>query len=65
MYGFTRESVDLEAIRKRIAKMTDDRLVRYGKSAAFMAKRDDRETWKVQLNEARRSGNGGIPSTTT
>jgi hypothetical protein len=52
MYDFTTETVDFEAIRARIAKMTDQAM-RYGKSAAFMAKRSDRETWRVQLNGAR------------
>jgi hypothetical protein len=30
MYGFTRDDVDLEAIRERIAMMTDQQLVTYG-----------------------------------
>jgi len=53
MYGFTRENINLDTIRERIAKMTDDQLLAYGKSAASMAERSDRETWKVQLAEAR------------
>jgi ATP-dependent DNA ligase len=63
MYDFTREEIDLEKIRARLRKMTDDQLVRYGKSAAFMAKRDDRETWRVQLNEARAEWKRRHPST--
>jgi hypothetical protein len=42
MYGFTREDINLEAIRERIARMTDQQLVAYGKSASFMAKRSVR-----------------------
>jgi hypothetical protein len=53
MYDFTREDINLEAIRERIKKMTDDQLLGYGRSAAWMAERNDRETWKVQLAEAR------------
>jgi hypothetical protein len=40
--------------------MMDDQLVRYGKSAAFMASRSDRETWRV-LEEAR----GGVAAATS
>jgi hypothetical protein len=53
MYGFTGKNVDLEAIRERIAKMNDEALERYGRSAAWLAENDDRETQKVQLAEAR------------
>jgi hypothetical protein len=37
MYNFTRESIDLEAIRARLARMSDRELVKYGQSAAWMA----------------------------
>jgi hypothetical protein len=30
MYNFTREDIDLEAIRARIAQMTDTELLKYG-----------------------------------
>jgi hypothetical protein len=58
MHEFTREDVDLEAIRERLRKMTDDQLTRYGKSAAYMAdpvaqRGQVRETYRVQLAEAR------------
>jgi hypothetical protein len=33
--------------------MTDDQLMAYGRSAAWLAARNDRETWCVQLEEAR------------
>lgn len=53
MYGFTREDIDLEKIRSRLARMRDDDLLAYGKAAAFLAKRSNDESWKVQLREAR------------
>jgi hypothetical protein len=34
MYNFTREDIDLEAIRARLARMTDAELEKYGQSAA-------------------------------
>ena len=52
MYNLTREDIDLEAIRARIAQMTDAELVKYGQSAAWMAEHNDRATWRVQLEEA-------------
>jgi hypothetical protein len=33
--------------------MTDAELLKYGKSAAWMAAHNDRATWQVQLEEAR------------
>jgi hypothetical protein len=53
VYGFTRDTIDLERIRARIKKMTDEQLTAYGRSAASMVERSDRETWRVQLEEAR------------
>ena len=53
MYNLTREDIDLEAIRARIAQMTDAELVKYGQSAAWMAEHNYRTTWRVQLEEAR------------
>jgi hypothetical protein len=52
MHSFTREDIDLEAIRGRIARMSDSELLKYGQSAAWMAERSDRATWRVQLEEA-------------
>jgi hypothetical protein len=37
MYDFTRELIDLDAIRARIARMSADELRRYGEAAAWMA----------------------------
>ena len=42
MYNLTREDIDLEAIRARIAGMSDSELLRYGLSAAWMAEHNDR-----------------------
>jgi hypothetical protein len=53
MYNFTRDDIDLEAIRARIARMSDTELLKYGQSAAWMAAHNDRATWRVQLEEAR------------
>jgi len=39
-----REDIDLEAIRLRIARMSDAQLVEYGKAAAYMARNSDRAT---------------------
>ena len=49
MHSFTREDIDLEAIRGRIARMSDSELLKYGQSAAWMAEHNDRATWQVQL----------------
>jgi hypothetical protein len=59
MYGFTTETVNVAAIRERLAKMSDEALKRYGRAAAFMAGRNDRETWRVQLKRRGRSGADG------
>jgi len=37
MYNFTRETIDLKAIRARIARMTDAELLKYGQSAAWLS----------------------------
>jgi hypothetical protein len=50
--SFTREGIDLEAIRAPIAGMSDSELLKYGQSAAWMAEHSDRATWRVQLAEA-------------
>jgi hypothetical protein len=53
MYSFTRTDIDLEAIRARIARKSDAELRKYGEAAAWMAAHSTRETWRVQLAEAR------------
>jgi hypothetical protein len=53
VHEFTGESIDVERIRRRIAGLTDDQLLRYGRDAAFLAGNSDRLTWRVQLAEAR------------
>jgi len=35
MYNFTREDIDLEAIRSRTAGMSDSELLKYGQSAGL------------------------------
>jgi hypothetical protein len=63
VYEFTRDDIDLEAIGRRFARMSDEQLERYGRSAAFMVQRSPRETFRVQLQEVRgRSGGAGIRS---
>ena len=56
MYNFTREDIDLEAIRARIARMSDSELLKYGQSAAWMAEHNDRAT----LAGAARGGQVGV-----
>ena len=51
MYNFTREDIDLEAIRARIAGMSDSELLKYGQSAAWMAEHNDRATWRVHRGD--------------
>ena len=53
MYSFTRTDIDLERSRGRIARMSDDQLRKYGEATAWMAAHSTRETWRVQLEEAR------------
>jgi hypothetical protein len=53
VYEFTRDDIDLKAIRQRIARMSDEQPERYDRAAASMAARSPRATWKVQLEEAR------------
>jgi len=53
VYDFTREEIILDAIRERLAKMTDLKLEAYRQAAAWMAEHSTRKTWKVQLEEAR------------
>ena len=53
MYSFTREHMELDAIRQRIASMSDDELRAYGEASAWMAAHSERATWRVQLEEAR------------
>jgi hypothetical protein len=39
--------------RKRLRRMSDTELLKYGQSAAWIAEHNDRATWRVQLEEAR------------
>jgi hypothetical protein len=38
MYNFTREDIDLEGIRARIARMSDRELLKYGQSGAWIGR---------------------------
>jgi hypothetical protein len=60
MYTFAGESaIDLDALRARLARMTDVTLERFGRAAAYMCSPEanmgqpPREAFLVQLREAR------------
>jgi hypothetical protein len=55
MYRFARdEEIDLDELRTRLRKMTDEDLLRFGKAARFMCRdKSPREVFLVQLEEAR------------
>jgi hypothetical protein len=54
MYRFARdEGIDLEDLRARLRKMTDEDLVRFGKAARFMCgDKSPRQAFVIQLEEA-------------
>jgi hypothetical protein len=58
MHRFTREDIDVEAIRQRLRGMSDEELLRHGRAAAWMAdpvaqRGHVRKTYRVQVAEAR------------
>ena len=55
LYRFARdEDLDLEELRARLRKMTDDDLLRFGKAARFMCcDKVPRQVFVTQLDEAR------------
>jgi len=53
MYDFAYGGIDLFKIRERLKKMTDDQLMAYGRSAAWMAERNEGDVWHMQLKEPR------------
>lgn len=56
MYRFARDEgiVDLEELRSRLGKMSDEELVRFGKAARFMCRdKEPRRVFVIQLEEAR------------
>jgi hypothetical protein len=60
MYDFAREPVpDVEQIRARLRKMTDDQLVRFGRDARYMCSpkanmgKPPLQPFLIQLQEAR------------
>jgi len=54
VYGFTRDEIDLEAIRHRIARMTNEQLERYGSACDFDGVPELAGAWRVQLDEVRK-----------
>ena len=62
MYGFTKEHLDIEALRARLRRMDGKALLSFGKAAAFLCRPDQhgkpRDTFVIQLREAP-GGNGG------
>ena len=55
MYRFARnEEIDLDELRTRLRKMTDEDLLRFVKAARFMCRdKSPRQAFVVQLEEAR------------
>ena len=55
MYRFARdEAIDLDELRTRLRKMTDDDFLRFGKAARFMCRdKVRRHVFVVQADEAR------------
>jgi hypothetical protein len=55
MYRFARnDGIDLDELRTRLRKMTDDDLLRFGKAARFMCRdKSPRQVFVIQLEEAR------------
>jgi hypothetical protein len=55
MYRFARDDeIDLDELRTRLRKMTDEDLLRFGKAARFMCQdKSAREVFVIQLEEAR------------
>lgn len=60
MYDFTKEGApDLDQLRARLQKMTEDQLVRFGRDARYMCSpkanmgKPPRRAFLVQLEEAR------------
>jgi hypothetical protein len=55
MYRFARnEEIDLDELRTRLRKMTDEDLLRFGKAARFICRdKSARQAFVVQLEEAR------------
>ena len=47
------DEFDVEALRVRLQKMTDEQLVKFGKAAAINFGEGPRKEFVIQLNEAR------------
>ena len=63
MYRFARnEEIDLEELRARLRKMTDDDLLHFGKAARFMCRdKSPRQVFVIQAEEARAEWRGRHP----
>ena len=58
MYQFTNDEIDVDDLRVRLSNMTDETLLRFGLTAAYMCSpeanyHEPREAFVVQLEEAR------------
>ena len=55
MYRFARdEGIDLDELRTRLRKMSDEDLLQFGKAARFMCRdKSPRQVFVIQLEEAR------------
>jgi hypothetical protein len=58
VYQFTSNGIDVDELRARLRKMTDDALLRFGRAAAYMCSaqtnyHEPRRVFVVQLEEAR------------
>jgi hypothetical protein len=58
VYQFTSNEIDVDELRARLQKMTDEALVRFGRAAAYMCSpqanyNEPRQVFVVQLEEAR------------
>jgi hypothetical protein len=59
MHTFTQETIDLDELRTRLRKMSDEKLVQFGAAAKFMCSpqanfdKPPRHSFVIQLAEAR------------
>jgi hypothetical protein len=55
MYRFARnEGIDLEELRRRLRKMSDEELMRFGKAGRSLCRdKSPRQVFVIQLEEAR------------
>ena len=58
MYQFTNDEIDVDDLRVRLSNMTDETLLRFGRTAAYMCSpeanyHEPRQVFVLQLEEAR------------